>query len=158
MRNLFFAFVVLAALWLVLSGVYKPLLLALGLGSVLFTLWVARRMDLFGDGHGPHLVLWRWPAYLGWLLWQIVQSNLHVARLVFQPGRIAPCVLKVPVPQAGDFARATYANSVTLTPGTVSLMLDRDVLTVHALDRRAADELQDGELGRRVCALEDRRR
>jgi multicomponent Na+:H+ antiporter subunit E len=157
MRNLVFAFVVLAALWLVLSGIYKPLLVGLGLGSVLFTLWIALRMDLFGNGGRRGLALLRWPAYLAWLLWQIVQANLHVARLVFQPRRIAPCVLKVPVSQASDFARATYANSVTLTPGTVSLMLDRDVLTVHALDRHAADELLGGEMGRRVCALEDER-
>lgn len=157
MRNLTSLFVLLAALWLALSGVYKPLILALGLGSVLFALWMARRMDVVGDESNAGLYSWRLPVYWAWLVWQITLSNLHVARLVLAPGRLAPRIVRMPVNQASDIGRVTYANSVTLTPGTVSLVLAPDELVVHAIDRQAADELQREGMGDKVRWLEGRR-
>lgn len=157
MRNLTSLFVLLAALWLALSGVYKPLILALGLGSVLFALWMARRMDVVGDQNNAGLYSWRLPVYWAWLVWQITLSNLHVARLVLAPGRIAPRIVQMPVNQASDIGRVTYANSITLTPGTVSLVLTPDELIVHAIDRQAADELQREGMGDKVRWLEGRR-
>lgn len=156
MRNLTSLFVLLAALWLALSGVYKPLILALGLGSVLFALWMARRMDVVGDQNNAGLYSWRLPVYWAWLVWQITLSNLHVARLVLVPGRIAPRIVRMPVNQASDIGRVTYANSITLTPGTVSLVLTPDELIVHAIDRQAADELQREGMGDKVRWLEGR--
>ncbi len=156
MRNLTSLFVLLAALWLALSGVYKPLILALGLGSVLFALWMARRMDVVGDQNNAGLYSWRLPVYWAWLVWQIILSNLHVARLVLVPGRIAPRIVRMPVNQASDIGRVTYANSITLTPGTVSLVLTPDELIVHAIDRQAADELQREGMGDKVRWLEGR--
>lgn len=157
MGNLTSLFVLLAALWLVLSGVYKPLILVLGLGSVLFTLWLARRMDVVGDESNAGLYSWRLPVYWAWLAWQVTLSNLHVARLVLAPGRISPRILRMPVDQATDIGRVTYANSVTLTPGTVSLVLTRDELVVHAIDQQADDELQREGMGDKVRWLEGRR-
>lgn len=156
MRNLTSLFVLLAALWLALSGVYKPLILALGLGSVLFALWMARRMDVVGDQNNAGLYSWRLPVYWTWLVWQITLSNLHVARLVLVPGRIAPRIVRMPANQASDIGRVTYANSITLTPGTVSLVLTPDELIVHAIDRQAADELQREGMGDKVRWLEGR--
>ena len=157
MRNLTSLLVLLAALWLALSDVYKPLILALGLGSVLFALWLARRMDVVGDQNNAGLYSWRLPVYWAWLVWQITLSNLHVARLVLAPGGIAPRIVRMPVNQATDIGRVTYANSVTLTPGTVSLVLTPDELVVHAIDRQAADELQREGMGDKVRWLEGRR-
>lgn len=157
MRNLVSLFVMLALLWLALSGVYKPLLFALGLASVLFALWISRRMDVIGDEHHPGLFSWRLPVFWAWLVWQIVLSNLHVAKLVFAPGRIAPRVLKRPVKPVSIAGKVTYANSVTLTPGTVSLVLEQDELTVHALDDQSADELMREGMGAKVRWLEGHR-
>lgn len=154
MRNLVSLFVLLAVLWLALSGVYTPLLLALGLVSVAFALWISRRMDVIGDENNPGLFSWRLPVYWAWLVWQILLSNLHVARLVLAPRRIAPRVLRMPVKQASVAGKVTYANSVTLTPGTVSLVLEGDELTVHALDGQAADELLREGMGDKVRWLE----
>lgn len=154
MRNLVSMFVLLAVLWLALSGIYTPLLLVLGLASVAFALWVSRRMDVIGDENNPGLFSWRLPVYWAWLVWQILLSNLHVARLVFAPRRIAPRVLRMPVNQASIAGKVTYANSVTLTPGTVSLVLDGNELTVHALDDQAADELLREGMGDKVRWLE----
>lgn len=154
MRNLVSLFVLLALLWLALSGVYKPLLIGLGLLSVGFALWISRRMDVIGDENNPGLFSWRLPVYWAWLVWQIALSNLHVARLVFSPGRISPQVMKMPVRQASDAGKVTFANSVTLTPGTVTLALEGDELTVHALDDQAADELRREGMGDKVRWLE----
>lgn len=154
MRNLVSLFVLLALLWLALSGVYKPLLLGLGLASVGFALWISRRMDLLGNEHAPGMFSWRLPVYWAWLVGQIALSNLHVARLVLTPGKIAPRVLKLPVKQASDAGKVTFANSVTLTPGTVTLALEGDELTVHALDEQAADELLREGMGDKVRWLE----
>lgn len=158
MRNLASLFVLLAVLWLALSGVYKPLMLGLGLGSVAFTLWISRRMDVVGGAKDTGMLSWRLPVYWAWLAWQIALSCLHVARLVLVPARIAPRVLRVPVQQASDVGRVTYANSVTLTPGTVSLILSRSELIVHALDQQAVDELQREGMGDKVRWLERGRR
>ena len=154
MRNLVSLFVLLALLWLALSGVYKPLLFALGLGSVAFALWISRRMDVIGDENNPGLFSWRLPVFWAWLVWQIVLSNLHVARLVFSPRKIAPRVMKLPVKQASVAGKVTFANSVTLTPGTVSLELEGDELTVHALDDQSAEELLQEGMGDKVRWLE----
>lgn len=158
MRNLASLFVLLAVLWLALSGIYKPLILGLGLGSVAFTLWISKRMDVVGGAKDPGMLSWRLPVYWAWLAWQIALSCLHVARLVLAPARIAPRVLRVPVQQASDVGRVTYANSVTLTPGTVSLILSRSELIVHALDQQAVDELQREGMGDKVRWLERGRR
>lgn len=154
MRNLLSLFVLLAFLWLALSGVYKPLILGLGLLSVAFTLWISRRMGVVGGASNPELLTWRLPVYWAWLVWQIALSCVHVARLVISPSRIAPRVLDVPVQQTSDVGRVTYANSVTLTPGTVSLVLKHSALRVHALDQQAADELQREGMGVKVRWLE----
>lgn len=154
MRNSLSLLVLLAILWLALSGVYKPLMLGLGLASVAFTLWISKRMDVIGDANNPGMFTWRLPIYWAWLAWQIALSCLHVARLVITPSRIAPRVLSVPVQQASDVGRVTYANSVTLTPGTVALVLKHSELRVHALDQQAEDELRCEGMGVKVRWLE----
>jgi multicomponent Na+:H+ antiporter subunit E len=147
-------FVLLTLLWLGLSGVYKPLILGLGLLSIGLVVWLARRMDVVGVEHNPTLYSWRLPVYWGWLLWQIVVSNLQVAACVLRPSRIEPRIVRVPTPQRTAIAKVAYANSVTLTPGTVSVLLEPDELTVHALQRASAEAVAGGEMSRRLLWLE----
>lgn len=154
MRHIIPLVLVLTALWLAISGVYKPPLLVLGALSVALVAWLGLRMKVVGIEHNPVLFSWRLPLYWAWLVWQIALANLHVARRVLSPGSIRPVVLHVPVPQETPVGRVTYANSVTLTPGTVSLELTPDRLTVHALDAHSAAGLRDGVLARRINWLE----
>ena len=154
MRYIFFLTLLLAALWLALSGVYKPLILGLGAASIALSVWLAHRMDVVGAEHNPGLFSWRLPVYWAWLVWQIVAANFRVARLVFSPRDIGPRVVEAPVPLTTDVGRTSYANSVTLTPGTVSLRLEPDVLTVHALSARDADDIRRGEMADKVRWLE----
>lgn len=145
---------ILAALWLAISGVYKPLILLLGAGSIALVIWLALRMEVVGEEHNPVIYSWRLPLYWAWLMWQIVLANVNVARLILSPGRIRPRVVKVPVPHESAVARVTYANSATLTPGTVTLLLTKQELTVHALDTWSAAGLKENTMARRIAWLE----
>ncbi|AKS40769.1 Na+/H+ antiporter subunit E [Wenzhouxiangella marina] len=154
MRYLISLSLLLAALWLGISGVYKPLMFMLGAASVLVVVWLSRRMDVVGVEHNPALYSWRLPVYWAWLVGQIIKANLTVAKLVLNPARIRPQIVRVPVPLESKVAKVTYANSCTLTPGTVTLQLEPDELTAHVLDAGSAEDLQAGHMAARIAWLE----
>jgi len=96
--------------------------------------------------------------YLPWLMWQIVKANVDVARCILDPHLpIRPTVIRVKAGQRRDLGRVIYANSITLTPGTVSIDLEGDEIHVHALTREAAEGLRSGVMDRKVTELEGRR-
>ncbi|PKL96325.1 MAG: cation transporter [Gammaproteobacteria bacterium HGW-Gammaproteobacteria-8] len=147
--------VVLALLWLGISGVYKPLLFLLGAGSVLFVVWLSRRMEVVGVEHNPILYSWRLPAYWLWLLKEIVKSNIEVARAALQPERVKPSVFAVPMKLGSAVGKVTYANSITLTPGTVTLLLEDDRVEVHALLESSAEGVKSRDMERKIAWLEN---
>jgi len=156
MRYLFSLAIVLSLLWLGMSGVYKPLMYILGAGSVVFVVWMSRRMDVVGVEHNPVLYSWRLPIYWIWLLWEIVKSNIEVSRAALWPDRLVrPRVVKVPMKLGSAVGKVTYANSITLTPGTVTLLLEDDYLEAHALLESSADSLESGEMERKIAWLEN---
>jgi len=155
MRYMFSLAIVLALLWLGISGVYKPLLFLLGAGSVAFVVWMSKRMDVVGVEHNPVLYSWRLPVYWLWLLREIVKSNIEVARAALSPDRLVrPTVVRVPVDLNSAVGKVTYANSVTLTPGTVTLLLETDHLEAHALLESSAASLRSGAMERKIAWLE----
>ncbi len=143
-----------AALWLLWSGHYTALPLVAGAVSVLFCLWFLRR--LLGGVEslpGPSFFA-RLPAYLPWLLRQIAQSNLAVIRLILRKKPVEPVVIDTETSKAGDdFGTAVYANSITMTPGTLSIDVDSRQIEVHALDQSLADGLASGAMRKRVGRL-----
>ncbi len=147
--------VTLYSLWLLLSGHFEPLLLTLGAFSCLLVVLIALRMEVIDhESHPLHLTP-RLPLYWIWLLWEIVKSNLAVARLILAPRlSISPTVVRVTATQKSDLGRVIFANSITLTPGTVSMSLDDDQIEVHALTNGMADQLETGAMDRRVTRLE----
>ncbi len=154
MRYLITLSLLLALLWLGVSGVYKPLILLLGAASVGLVVWLAERMEVLGAEHDPGIFSWRLPAYWAWLVWQIILANLQVARSVLQPEQLRPQVVRVPIPLRSRVARVTYGNSVTLTPGTITLWLGEDYMYVHALLQGSADDLRGGAMAERIAWLE----
>lgn len=149
----------LSVLWLLLSGYFEPLLLGLGVASVVVTVWLAHRMDVADhEGHpihlAPHALLIYWP----WLFWQIVKSNWDVAKLILSPQMpIRPHVFTTKATQASEVGRTTYANSITLTPGTVTLAAHADgSIEVHAIDDAAREGVEALDMDRRCTHLEDR--
>ncbi len=153
-----FAVVALAlfGIWLLFSGLYAPLLLALGVASSLLVAWLAERMGLLApEPDAAWLRPLRCAAYMPWLAWQVAKANADVAVRILSPSKgISPRVFRVPSTQRSDLARTVYANSITLTPGTISIDVSRDAITVHALSREGAEELAHGDMGERVSALE----
>lgn len=146
---------VLAALWLALSGIYTPPILALGAVSITLAVWLGRRMNVVGVQHHPGLFSWRLPLYWIWLVWQIFRANVRVARRVLSfPLALTPRVVRVPISLKDEVARVTYANSVTLTPGTVSMFLEENDLVVHALTADDAANMEAGRMAAKVAWLE----
>jgi multicomponent Na+:H+ antiporter subunit E len=148
-------FLALAVMWILWSWHFNALLLALGTASCVTVFLIARGMGLTEhEGTSPAILL-RLPLYLPWLFLEIVKANFDVARRILTPGLpIDPRVIRVRAGQAGDLARVIYANSITLTPGTVSIDTEGDTITVHALTAAAAEGVQSGEMDRRVTRLE----
>ena len=146
----------LFAIWILLSGHYTPLLLTLGVLCTLFVVFLAMRADLIDRQTQPVLIKLSVLFYWVWLGREIVKSNLDVTRRILSPGLlISPTVFTIRASQKTELGRVTYANSITLVPGTVTMDVDGDVFTVHALTHEAAQELRRGEMDRRVCAVED---
>jgi len=146
---------VLYGLWLLLSGHFEPLLLGLGAVSVIAVVAIAHRMDVVDhEGHPLHLG-WRALAYWPWLGWEIVKSNLAVAKIILTPSLpISPTMIRVDATQKTELGHVIFANSITLTPGTVAVDLDDTSIGVHALTADGAHALAGGEMDRRVTAME----
>jgi multicomponent Na+:H+ antiporter subunit E len=141
----------LAAFWWLLSGQTAPLLLAFGAASVLLTVWLARRMEIVDhESHPVHLSAGLARYWLH-LLREIAVSNVEVVRAILSPRlAIEPHFLTVRTRQTTDLGKVILANSITLTPGTVTVDLQGDELLVHALTRSSGKAVEDGQLDRLV--------
>ncbi len=103
----------------------------------------------------PTHLLPRLLLYAPWLVWEVVKANIDVARRILTPSLpISPRMIKVKAGQQSDLGRVIYANSITLTPGTVSVDVEDDTILVHALTKEAADGVETGEMDRKVTRLE----
>lgn len=147
--------IVLLVFWLTLSGIYTAFLITAGVISALAIAVLANRMDVADhEGHPIHLglsALTYWP----WLVWQIILSALNVTRIIINPSLpISPTLTRVKMTQKSDVARVTYANSITLTPGTISVDVEGDEILVHAITRDNASDLEAGDMDRRCTQFE----
>lgn len=154
MARAFFLVLTLALFWAGLSGYAEPLLVGSGVVSVLAALWFVRRARLEIEDWSAGRFVLAALTYLPWLLWQVLLSNLRVIRIVWSPSLpIAPRVIEVPCELETTTGRAVYANSITMTPGTVTLAVG-DTIVVHALTEVDAAGVLDGEMHARVRKLE----
>lgn len=150
-------FLGLATLWLLLSGHSEPLLLAFGVLSSTLVTFVVARMDREDRYAFPIHLSWRFPGYILWLLKEIFRANLRVARIILDPSLpISPIMVPFRSNQESDLFRVIYANSITLTPGTMTTGTDGRVLRIHALTWQDVDGREEDEMDRRICALEGR--
>jgi multicomponent Na+:H+ antiporter subunit E len=155
-RSTIALFLILLAVWLLNSGHYTTLMISFGVASCLFVVYLGRRMDIVDDEAVPVHLLPRAVIYVPWLIKEIFKSNIDVARRVLSPGRarISPRIIEAATSQHSDLGRVIYANSITLTPGTVSIRVHGTHITVHAIADDVADGLLEGEMDRRVTRLE----
>ena len=138
-----------------MSGHLEALSVTFGAISCLFIVYMARRMDIIdGESHPIHLSLGL-PIYWIWLSWEILKANVDVARRIMHPKMpIDPRLFKVAPQQNSDLARVIYANSITLTPGTITTDLTTEYIQVHALSMEGEKELKTGTMASKVSALE----
>ncbi len=150
------AIVVLALLWIALSGYFTVLQLSLGVISCLFVIWLSIRLELLPK-ETRRISLIRLVVYLIWLVQEIIISNFRIARIILsRRPELHRRVVHSKVKQRTTLGVAIYANSITLTPGTVTLDAEADDLSVHVLTRRCADDLLGDEMNQRVAGIEGR--
>ena len=149
------AFGWLFAFWLLLSGYFTPFLVLSGAGCALFVVWLARRMEV-ADREGMPFHLWRLVySYWPWLLWQIVKSAWDVTRIVLHPKLpISPSLVRFKPLQRSAAGLVTHANSITLTPGTITIECTAGEFLVHGLTRAGAQGCIDSDMDRRLQRLE----
>jgi multicomponent Na+:H+ antiporter subunit E len=145
----------LFAFWIALSGHYGPFLLVAGVGSTLVCVLAALRMrTVDAEGHPIELFAGA-VTYFPWLFREIFKSGWGVTRIILHPRLpISPTMTIVRAGQRTRAGVATFANSITLTPGTITVGVSGNDLTVHALVREGAIDLEGGAMNRRVTRFE----
>jgi multicomponent Na+:H+ antiporter subunit E len=144
-------FAVCFAFWWLLSDRYTSVSLAAAIVSAALVAWLNRHQPVLGDvlRRTARLV-----PYGAWLLKEIAVANVQVARIILDPRLpIDPVVFRLPTPLASDLALTTLGNSITLTPGTITIDTDGSTLVVHALTRQGADDLAQGAMVGRVARV-----
>jgi multicomponent Na+:H+ antiporter subunit E len=145
-------FLLLLGFWVLCSGYLDPLHLGFGLVcTALVTAWSADLLLPPGRSAGAWTKLWRGLAYLPWLLYQIVLANLHVVYLVIFPHELRPQIVRFRSRLRSELALVTLANSITLTPGTVTMDIEDGEFWVHAVSDKVARDLREGDMERRVA-------
>jgi multicomponent Na+:H+ antiporter subunit E len=147
--------VALFAFWLLLSGMFTPFLLAAGAASAVAVALLARRMEIADrEGVPLHLTLSAL-AYWPWLVKEILKSGWQVARIILHPRLpVSPALVRFTPSQRSTLGLVTHANSITLTPGTVTVEAAHGEFLVHALTQEGADGLAGSEMDRRVSRFE----
>jgi multicomponent Na+:H+ antiporter subunit E len=152
------SFILLMGIWVVFSGLFDPFHLSLGVISCLIVSMLSSRI-LFPNSKLPLQVFigrsFRFFGYLGWLIKEIVIANVHVFYLAIIPGGIRhldPELVRVNVKLQGETARYLLANSITLTPGTVSVKIQGNDLLVHSISRKTTEGLK-GDMENRIARI-----
>ena len=149
-------FVVMMISWVILSGKFEPLLIGMGIFSSFIVSYFF--YDLLMPAMEPVYIrtFLRFIKYIPWLLLEIVKANFHMLYITFHPRMkeiINPHTFTFESNLKTDIAIATLANSITLTPGTITITADTDgVFCIHAIDKESADALP-GEMLKRVAHI-----
>lgn len=152
-------FIVMLGFWVVLSGMFDAFHLTLGVFCCFLVASVSHRLVFYGGSpatwfKGVFGVL----CYLPWLFYQILLANLEVAWIVLHPrmlSMIDPHLVRFKTSLKSPIARVTFAQSITLTPGNVTVSIDDDEFLVYALTRSAGEALP-GDMEKRIArALEN---
>lgn len=154
-RYVFLAALLMLA-WVLWSGYLQPLLLGLGVFSSILVVYLVHRMGLTNFHLLEGRFLLRLPRYFAWLAREVLRSSLEVTRIVLSPKLpISPTVAEFRTRCSLDLDRVILGNSITLTPGTLTIQIEDGHFVVHALTEAAARDILSGEMDRRVAALRE---
>lgn len=127
----------------------------LGVLSCLFVTVLAIQLKIYSTQHHRLKINLRLPLYIPWLLKEIIKSNIHVARCILSAKLpIQPQTLRIKPSQKTNAALAVHANSITLTPATISVEISEHEIFVHALTDISAQGIMAGEIDQQVSKLE----
>ena len=155
---------ILFVFWLMLSGHFEVQFLVLGILSSLVATGMTNKLlrpsrttdfePVPVSGAWLARSLWRFGAYIPYLLWQILKANLDVAYVVLHPRMpISPRLVEFETPLGVEPAQVLLAQSITLTPGTVTVDVRDGRFLVHALFQEASEELIGGDMPQRVARI-----
>ena len=156
LKSTVITFSLLMVTWLLWSGHTSPLLISFGVLSCGFVAMLHHRMSAHdGTDDIDHGLVLRSLTFVPWLLWEIIKSNVDVMRVILHPSLpIQSQLLRVPATQKTQLGRVIYANSITLTPGTITLDVRDGTFLVHALTDASAAGVKSGDMDRRVTRME----
>jgi multicomponent Na+:H+ antiporter subunit E len=143
--------ILLFLLWLGLSGQLNPMMCSLGLVSTLLVVYISHRMDVVDHETYPAHMTFLLLRFWLFLAREVVIANIDVIKRIFRPGKnISPQMFELPLKQHTDLGRVIYANAITMTPGTVSVNVNKHSITVHSLSLESATDLCNGRMSRAV--------
>jgi len=157
MRYLY-TFFIMMGFWILLSGKFDLFHLTLGVISSALVSFLSADLLMFKEGNNRLATGVRFLMYLPWLLYQIVLSTLHVTFLALHPkmkDQIDPTIVTFKTKLKTNIAKVALANSITLTPGTITIRIEDQVFYVHAISRKAAAGLP-GEMEDRLAQVFER--
>jgi multicomponent Na+:H+ antiporter subunit E len=146
LSHLFRLGVILVIVWLLLSGIYEPLMLSFGVISVLISLWLTKRMLRIDQEQYTFFITVSLVKFLGQLFYKIVVSNYDVTLRVLGIRPVQSTFLTIEVPFDNDVGKVLYANAITLTPGSASIALSEHTLLVHTISEQGAQDLVHGDI------------
>jgi multicomponent Na+:H+ antiporter subunit E len=146
----------LIAIWFLWSGHLEPFMLVLAAVSVGISMWVSLRMNIVDEEGAPvQMGIRPFTRFAPWLAKEIVLSNIAVAKIILSPKMpLKRNVVSVPIGPKSELGKVMLANSITLTPGTVSVKMEDDAIMVHALSFEGAADDLSGDMDRRIQKLE----
>ncbi len=146
MSHLFRLGVILVVVWLLLSGMYEPLMLTFGAFSVLISLWLTKRMLRIDQEQYTFFMTISLVKFLFKLFYKIILSNIDVTLRVLGIKPVQSTFITIDMPYDNDVAKVVYANAITLTPGSASIALSDHTLLVHTISEQGAQDLADGDI------------
>jgi multicomponent Na+:H+ antiporter subunit E len=153
-----YTFFIMMGFWILLSGKFDLFHLTLGVISSALVSFMSADLFMYGQDKNRLSQGIRFLLYLPWLLYQIVLSTLHVTFLALHPkmkDQIDPTIVTFKTKLKTDIGKVALANSITLTPGTITIRIEDQIFYVHAISRKAAAGLP-GEMEERLANVFER--
>ena len=152
-------FLLLFLNWVILSGKFDAFHLGLGVVSCLIVTFLSQDLLYHDRTKGLKrrlLEAWAFVRYVPWIIWEVVKANVHVLKLAMtRKGyeEMSPRVVTFETYLKTDFAKFVLANSITLTPGTITMLIRGDVFHIHTMSQFLEDDLLTGSIERKVAEV-----
>ncbi|MEX2456497.1 MAG: Na+/H+ antiporter subunit E [Balneolaceae bacterium] len=157
--NLAMSFISLMIFWIIMSGFYDFIHIGFGLFTVLSVMFINYKLKMYNffDDDMDDLRSLRFGRaflYIFWMIYQIVLAGFHVVSIIIKPKMpIKPSILTFRTDLPSAHAKMILGNSITLTPGTLTIEISGDLFTVHALDENSFEGITSDEMPRQVLKL-----